>query len=117
MRLKKYLSAQARAPSPPHPASYAAPPPSRPASYNGGSPAAPSHATLAFPEPQLYRTTSYQTALNAQQQQQHYSSFSDDARFRQQNGLGINRNESVFSLESSFSQDIDDNFDVRVPCL
>ncbi|KZV97410.1 hypothetical protein EXIGLDRAFT_670103 [Exidia glandulosa HHB12029] len=124
MRLKKFLSAQAstenRAPSPnhlsPHSASYAAPSP-RPQSHHAGDSLGggayqpgPSNATLAFPEPQLYRTTSYQTGLNSQQQQ-HHSSFSDDARFRQQQGLGMNRNESVFSLDSSFSQDIEDNFD------
>ncbi|EJD49605.1 hypothetical protein AURDEDRAFT_182754 [Auricularia subglabra TFB-10046 SS5] len=140
MKLKKYLSAQpspaqTRAPSPgppqghlsPHSASYAAPS-SRPYSYAGEESSrspppntlspygaySPQGATLAFPEPQLYRTTSYQTGLNAQQQQQqqpHYASFSDDARFHQQQSLGLNRNESVFSLDSSFTQDLDDNFE------
>ena len=139
MPLRKWFSAQA-APtqSPPQsPAhlspqsqSYSAPTP-RPASYHDGSLGGGNRSSVnltrgsspppVFPVPQLYRASSHQDIGGQQYYDRssgggggggfsHATSYSADYMYRG----GLNRNESVFSFDTEYSNDIDAEFEVRI---
>ncbi|KAH7106378.1 hypothetical protein BKA62DRAFT_765930 [Auriculariales sp. MPI-PUGE-AT-0066] len=133
MPLRKWLSAQPSASEPaqsparlsPHSQSYTAPS-SRPASFHSGPPTPGPHRSgasspaPAFPQPQLYRATSHQNIASMGHNTQsssggnysHYSSFSDDhAMYNHNRGIGLNRNESVFSFDTEYGAELDQEFE------